>query len=283
MRSSARRATTCRLGACSWTSTTSRRSTTPRPRGRRPLLARWASGSRDCCVRPTPRRAWRGRVRGPARGRRRRRRRGRGRSRDPRRRSRAVPPGGKEVFVRASIGIASADDGDARPEGAEELLRNADVAMYMAKEAGKGRYQVFEPAMHDTALQRLELKADLQRAVDNDEFVLHYQPVIELATGASRARGARRGSTRSAGSSRRWTSSRWPRRPGSSSRSALGAARGVHAGAEAAGAYVRPAAPHGGQPVRPSAAASGASSGDRGDRADDRLRPEAWSSRSPSP
>ena len=90
---------------------------------------------------------------------------------------------GKEVFVRASIGIATAEARTGGPEGAEELLRNADVAMYMAKEAGKGRYQVFEPAMHDTALQRLELKADLQRAVDNNEFVLHYQPVIELATG----------------------------------------------------------------------------------------------------
>jgi diguanylate cyclase (GGDEF)-like protein/PAS domain S-box-containing protein len=90
---------------------------------------------------------------------------------------------GKEVFVRASIGIASADTSSEGPEGAEELLRNADVAMYMAKEAGKGRYQVFEPAMHDTALRRLELKADLQRAVDNQEFVLHFQPVIELETG----------------------------------------------------------------------------------------------------
>src|SRR5512132_1654592 len=90
---------------------------------------------------------------------------------------------GKEVFARASIGIATADAGTGGPEGAEELLRNADVAMYMAKEAGKGRYQVFEPAMHDTALRRPELKADLQRAVDNGEFVLHYQPVIELATG----------------------------------------------------------------------------------------------------
>jgi len=90
----------------------------------------------------------------------------------------------KDVFVRASIGIASAEHTDkSGPEGAEELLRNADVAMYMAKEGGKGRYQVFEPAMHDTALKRLELKADLQRAVDNHEFVLHYQPVIELATG----------------------------------------------------------------------------------------------------
>jgi len=91
---------------------------------------------------------------------------------------------GKEVFARASIGIASADHTrTAGPEGAEELLRNADVAMYMAKEAGKGRYQVFEPAMHDTALKRLELKADLQRAVDNREFILHYQPVIELESG----------------------------------------------------------------------------------------------------
>ncbi|MGH2635056.1 MAG: putative bifunctional diguanylate cyclase/phosphodiesterase [Actinomycetota bacterium] len=91
---------------------------------------------------------------------------------------------GKEVFARASIGIASADHTQTTgPEGAEELLRNADVAMYMAKEAGKSRYQVFEPAMHDTALRRLELKADLQRAVDNGEFIVHYQPVIELETG----------------------------------------------------------------------------------------------------
>jgi diguanylate cyclase (GGDEF)-like protein/PAS domain S-box-containing protein len=92
---------------------------------------------------------------------------------------------GKEVFVRASIGIATATSGaEHGPSDAEELLRNADVAMYMAKEAGKSRYQVFESAMHDTALHRLELKADLQRAVDNGEFVLYYQPVIELETGA---------------------------------------------------------------------------------------------------
>ncbi len=74
---------------------------------------------------------------------------------------------GKEVFVRASIGIATSGVSRATgPEGAEELLRNADVAMYIAKEAGKNRYQVFEPEMHDTALRRLELKADLQRAVE---------------------------------------------------------------------------------------------------------------------
>jgi diguanylate cyclase (GGDEF)-like protein/PAS domain S-box-containing protein len=88
---------------------------------------------------------------------------------------------GKEVFVRASIGIAFADlFSDQRPD---DLLRDADLAMYMAKSQGKGRYQVFEPVMHQTVLDRLELKADLQRAVDRQEFVLHYQPIFVLETG----------------------------------------------------------------------------------------------------
>ena len=56
--------------------------------------------------------------------------------------------------------------------------------MYMAKENGKSRYQLFEPAMHDTAIKRLELKAALQRALEHGEFELYYQPVIELETGA---------------------------------------------------------------------------------------------------
>ncbi len=88
---------------------------------------------------------------------------------------------GKEVFVRASLGIAVAEGEETIRS--EEILRNADVAMYMAKERGKGRYQVFEPEMHDTALKRLEMKADLQRALEHDEFVLFYQPVIELESG----------------------------------------------------------------------------------------------------
>ncbi|MEO8423466.1 MAG: EAL domain-containing protein [Actinomycetota bacterium] len=92
---------------------------------------------------------------------------------------------GKEVFVRASVGIAVSEEAGegGEEEAAEALMRNADVAMYMAKEKGKGRYQVFEPAMHDTALRRLELKADLQRALEHEEFILHYQPVIELDSG----------------------------------------------------------------------------------------------------
>ncbi len=88
---------------------------------------------------------------------------------------------GKEVFVRASVGIAVAEGQEIILS--EEILRNADVAMYMAKERGKGCYQVFEPEMHDTALKRLEMKADLQRALEHDEFVLFYQPVIELESG----------------------------------------------------------------------------------------------------
>ena len=88
-----------------------------------------------------------------------------------------------EVFARASIGIAVAEPGEVLTDGAEELLRNADVAMYMAKENGKSRYQLFEPAMHDTALKRLELKASLQRALEHGEFRLYYQPVIELEIG----------------------------------------------------------------------------------------------------
>ncbi len=90
--------------------------------------------------------------------------------------------GSKEVLVRASIGIAIAGQHNV-PADAQELMRNADVAMYMAKESGKNRYQVFEPAMHRTALRRLELKADLRRAIDAEEFTLYYQPVIELESG----------------------------------------------------------------------------------------------------
>ena len=90
---------------------------------------------------------------------------------------------GTEVYARASIGISVAEPGETIGDGAEELLRNADVAMYMAKENGKSRYQLFEPAMHDTALKRLELKASLQRALEHGEFRLFYQPVIELGSG----------------------------------------------------------------------------------------------------
>ncbi|HEU4700356.1 MAG TPA: EAL domain-containing protein [Gemmatimonadales bacterium] len=89
------------------------------------------------------------------------------------------PLDGKEVFVSASIGIAS----HTGEESTDDLLRNADVAMYIAKTRGKGRYEIFEPHMHAAALERLELEADLRRAVERSEFSLMYQPIVQLTNG----------------------------------------------------------------------------------------------------
>lgn len=85
-----------------------------------------------------------------------------------------------EVVIHASIGIVVASESG---ESAEEILRNADVAMYAAKAHGKARYEVFEPGMHASALERLEIETDLQRALDRGELFLHYQPVVSLADG----------------------------------------------------------------------------------------------------
>lgn len=93
--------------------------------------------------------------------------------------SRPFMLGGKEVFVNASIGIARSQQG----EGCDELVRNADVAMYVAKTRGKGRHVLFEPQMHAAALERLVVEADLRRAIEREEFFLQFQPIVQLATG----------------------------------------------------------------------------------------------------
>ena len=93
--------------------------------------------------------------------------------------SRPFVLGGKEVFVNASIGIARS----ARGESTDELVRNADVAMYVAKTRGKGQHVLFEPEMHKAALDRLVVEADLRRAIEHDEFMLQYQPIVALETG----------------------------------------------------------------------------------------------------
>lgn len=85
--------------------------------------------------------------------------------------------GGRELIVRASIGIAT---GRGREEGADELLRNAVVAMYIAKRSRKSGYAVFEPVMHTAALERLETRAALERAIVSEDFRIHYQPIIDL-------------------------------------------------------------------------------------------------------
>ncbi|MBC8085903.1 MAG: EAL domain-containing protein [Phycisphaerae bacterium] len=86
---------------------------------------------------------------------------------------------GKEVFVSASIGIARTTAG----ETADDLVRNADVAMYTAKTRGKGCYVMFEPQMHSAALERLDTEADLRRALDRNEFYLEFQPIVMIDTG----------------------------------------------------------------------------------------------------
>lgn len=86
---------------------------------------------------------------------------------------------GRDVSLSASVGVAFSD----AVESAEAFLRNADVAMYRAKAAGRGRHEVFRAEMHHDALRRLNLEAGLRRAVDDDQLALHYQPVVGLATG----------------------------------------------------------------------------------------------------
>ncbi len=88
---------------------------------------------------------------------------------------------GKELFVSASIGLVMMDGSYHR---GDELLRDADAAMYRAKEAGRARYQVFDVDMHATVTAQLALEADLFRAIERDELVLHYQPIIALEGGA---------------------------------------------------------------------------------------------------
>jgi diguanylate cyclase (GGDEF)-like protein/PAS domain S-box-containing protein len=88
--------------------------------------------------------------------------------------------GGTEVTTGASIGIAVGNAGSASPE---DLMRNADLALYDAKNAGKNRFAVFAPTMHEAALARLSLTSDLRHAIERSELVVHYQPLVALASG----------------------------------------------------------------------------------------------------
>ena len=82
---------------------------------------------------------------------------------------------GREVYISCSIGIAFGLSGD------DDVLRNADLALYRAKARGRGRFEVFRPEMHTTVLARMEMEADFQRALRRDEFELDYQPIFDLA------------------------------------------------------------------------------------------------------
>jgi diguanylate cyclase (GGDEF)-like protein/PAS domain S-box-containing protein len=87
---------------------------------------------------------------------------------------------GTEVFSSASIGIAMMTSTYQRPE---DLLRDADTAMYSAKAGGRSRYQIFNPEMHVVNVELLQLETELRRAIERNEFELYYQPVVSLSDG----------------------------------------------------------------------------------------------------
>jgi diguanylate cyclase (GGDEF)-like protein/PAS domain S-box-containing protein len=89
---------------------------------------------------------------------------------------------GQEVFITASIGIALSSTVDY--EHPEELLRDADTAMYRAKALGRARYQLFNSDMYANALAKLQLETDLRRAIERFEFRVYYQPIVSLTSGS---------------------------------------------------------------------------------------------------
>lgn len=86
---------------------------------------------------------------------------------------------GREVFISASIGIALQNEKYLSPE---EILRDADIAMYRAKSAGKARYEIFNQEMHDQVTRRLQLETELRLAYERREFSVFYQPIMHLST-----------------------------------------------------------------------------------------------------
>jgi diguanylate cyclase (GGDEF)-like protein len=87
---------------------------------------------------------------------------------------------GHTVFVSASIGIVK---GLANYSSSEEILRDADIAMYRAKTLGKARYEVFNEALRSQVVTRLQVESDLRMAIERNEFVLYYQPIVSLKNG----------------------------------------------------------------------------------------------------
>ena len=97
---------------------------------------------------------------------------------------------------------------------APQLLADADAALYKAKAAGRGRYAVFDADEQQSALERLRMAGELRRALEHEQFVLHYQPIVSLSIASGGVRGAADGSTPSEGCWRQNSSSTWLRRAG---------------------------------------------------------------------
>jgi diguanylate cyclase (GGDEF)-like protein/PAS domain S-box-containing protein len=96
------------------------------------------------------------------------------------------PVGGHDISISASIGIAdcSVESPAAIPKRPDEILRDADTAMYRAKSMGRARQEVFDNSMHAHAVARLQMVEGLRRALERQEFRVHYQPIFSLRTGA---------------------------------------------------------------------------------------------------
>ncbi len=91
-----------------------------------------------------------------------------------------VPFGPQELVTSASVGIALSASGY---ESAEDLLRDADIALHRAKAGGRARYEIFDPAMHHRALAQLEMETDLRRGLERGEFQVCYQPIVAIGRG----------------------------------------------------------------------------------------------------
>lgn len=87
---------------------------------------------------------------------------------------------GRDLFITASVGIKYSGIDDEQPE---DIMRDADTAMYCAKALGKAQYQVFDAKMHTHALTLLQIESDLRRAIDREEFQVNYQPIVSLQDG----------------------------------------------------------------------------------------------------
>jgi diguanylate cyclase (GGDEF)-like protein len=90
-----------------------------------------------------------------------------------------LPIGGRQFTVHLSVGIATTREA----RHADELIRNADLAMYRAKDRGKGRYELFHPRMRDEVLKRHGMKEELQKALEGGELEVEYQPIVALDSG----------------------------------------------------------------------------------------------------
>ena len=87
---------------------------------------------------------------------------------------------GQQVFINASFGIA---ESSSSYECADDIIRDADIALYEAKQNNRGGYSFFKDHMHQDAVVRLQTESDIRSAIENNQFVLHYLPILSLKTG----------------------------------------------------------------------------------------------------